>query len=83
MQKAFKVLSSTSPFLLSAKSLNLSKINSLLFITRGFCFMILQNFERHFCVFSAAVKLLFQSYEPLIESLYLLFFNFKVGTKPL
>ena len=45
--------------------------------------MILQNFERHFCVFSAAVKLLFQSYEPLIESLYLLFFNFKVGTKPL
>ena len=83
MQKAFKVLSSTSPFLLSAKSLNLSKINSLLFITRSFCLMVLQNFERHFWVFYAAVKLLFQSYEPLIESLYLLFFNFKVGTKPL
>ena len=83
MQKAFKVLSSTSPFLLSAKSLNLSKINSLLFITKSFYFMVVWNFERHSWVFSAVVKLLFQGYESLIESLYLLFFNFKVGTKPL
>ena len=43
--------------------------------------IVVQNFGRLSWVFSAAVKMLFQSNEPLIETLYLLFFNFKVGTK--
>ena len=50
---------------------------------RSFSFIVVRNFGRLSGVFSAAVKILLQSNGPLIETLYLLFFNFEVGTKKL
>ena len=52
-------------------------------IERSFSFIVVRNFGRLSWVFSAAVKMLFQSKGPQIETLYLLFFNFKAGTKKL
>ena len=52
-------------------------------IERSFSFIVVRNFGRLSWAFSAAVKMLFQSNGSLIETLYLLFFNFKVGTKKL
>ena len=51
-------------------------------VERSFPFIVVRNFGLSW-LFSAAVKMLFQSNGPLTETLYLLFFNFKFGTKKL
>ena len=48
-------------------------------IERRFSFIVVRNFGRLSWVFSAAVKMLFQSNGPPIETLYLFFFFFSVS----
>ena len=52
-------------------------------IERTFSLIAVRNFGRLSWIFSAAVKMLFQSNGPSKEILHLLFFSFEVGIKKL